>query len=110
VELSFGAGINWTTVLARSSMASNPAAGLAGNVVALKKKERLLGGYLKASADYYVSRNVSVQIKVQRTILPRFDVPALEIVDPGTGARRVLVGHELDFSATEVSLGVALHI
>ncbi len=66
-------------------------------------KESAIGGHLRARLDYYISRKLSMQLKIDGFVMPAVNVPETKY------KTLTLKSHSVNFSGGALSLGARLH-
>ncbi len=109
-EFAIGAGVsyNWLSVDGRVSSIFGFAYGENPNVFAVNKE--VVGVNLRGSLDYYLSRNFSLQCKLEGGFMPVIDVPSVTHVNPHDSTVKTLKGYSVDFSGLDFSIGLRFHL
>lgn len=109
-EFAIGAGLgyNWLSVDGRVSSGFGSAYGENPNVFAVDKEE--VGVNLRVSLDYYLSRNLSLQCKLEGRSIGTIEAPSVTHANPYNGATKTLNRHSVGFSGLDISLGLRFHL
>ena len=68
-----------------------------------RKDKKVFGGSLRASFDYYLWNDFSVQLKLTGRLMPSIDVPERNYEN------YTLKQHQVNFSAIDISFGIRIH-
>jgi hypothetical protein len=109
-EFAIAAGMSYNSLSVGGTVSSIFGSAYIQNPTSFAVDKHVLGLQLRASYDYYFSRYFSLQGKIDGTILPSVNVPAVSYTNPLNGEGKVLLPHSVNFSGFDFSLGVRCHL
>jgi hypothetical protein len=97
-EFAVGAGLSYSSLSVAGTLGRfSPSASH------FAVKENAVGGHLRARLDYYISRKLSMQLKLEGLIMPAINVPETRY------KTLTLESHSVNFSGSSLSVGARLH-
>ena len=107
-EVAIGAGLSYNSLSVDGNL--NSIFGSDSYTVS----KTVVGMNLRGSVDYYVSRNFSLQGKIEARFLPGISIPGQTYVNPTNnsyfGDTKTLARHTINFSGVDFSVGLRFHL
>lgn|GEM_PF-1553362 len=109
-ELAVGAGVSYNWLTVNGSVSSYVGSAYIQNPSTFMFEKRAIGAALRMSLEYYITKHFSVQGKFEQSFVPSLSVPPIAYVNPYDKRLKNLAGHSVDFSGSDFSIGLRIHL
>jgi hypothetical protein len=109
-EFAIGAGLSYNWLSVDGTLSALFGSAIVNRPIAFAVSKGVVGVNLRGSLDYYISRNVSLQGRIEERFIRAIEVPSVTHVNPYNSATKTLNRHSVDFSGLDFSLGLRFHL
>ncbi|NLP11579.1 hypothetical protein GX408_14375, partial [bacterium] len=108
-EWSLGGGIGCHTLKVNGVLSSVFGIGVIEQPVFFQERKRCIGAHFRCGLDYYLSRNLSLQLQGEARIIPPLNLPLITYINPYNQEEKRLAPHSVNFSSLSLAAGLRFH-